>query len=93
MTKQEFIEKFSMLNDFESKAAAARAVEFAISIIIEQIAAGKEVTISGLGKFYPQPQAARSGITALTGKPYSTPAKVVPKFKAAKAFKTALTKV
>jgi len=67
MTKQEFIEKFSMLNDFESKAAAARAV--------------------------PQPQAARSGITALTGKPYSTPAKVVPKFKAAKAFKTALTKV
>jgi len=87
MTKQEFIEKFSLLEDFESKAAAARAVEYAITIIKDEVAKGNEVVISGLGKFYPQKQAGRSGTSPMTGKQYSTPDKIVPKFKAAKAFK------
>ena len=92
MTKQEFIEKLSLLEDFESKAAAHRAVEYAIEIIISEIQKGNEVNISGLGKFYPQKQAGRSGISPMTGKPYNTADKIVPKFKPAKAFKDAVEK-
>jgi len=89
-TKAQVVERLAELNDFESTAAASRAMELVISTILEQVASGKEVTISGLGKFYPQLQAAKSGIVPSTGKPYSTPAKTVPKFKAAQAFKSAL---
>jgi len=87
MNKQQFIEELSLLNDFESKAAASRAVELAIDIITKQVASGNEVVISGLGKFYPQKQAGRTGVSPMTGKSYTTEDKLVPKFKAAKAFK------
>jgi len=90
MNKAQFIEELSLLNDFESKAAAARAVELAIDIITKQVASGNEVVISGLGKFYPQKQAGKTGKVPGTDKTYTTQDKMVPKFKAAQAFKSAV---
>jgi len=87
MNKQQFIEELSLLEDFESKAAAARAVELAIDIITKQVASGNEVVISGLGKFYPHKQTGKSGKVPGTDRTYTTQDKMVPKFKAAKAFK------
>ena len=90
MTKAELVKRLSESNDFESNAAASRTVELFISIITEEVKSGNEVIISGLGKFYPATQSARSGTSTLTGKPFSSPAKQVPKFKAAAPFKTAV---
>lgn len=90
MTKAEFVEELSMLNDFESKAAASRAVEMMIDIIKEKLASGEEVNISGLGKFYPAQQAARTGTAPLGGRTWTSPAKTVPKFRPAAQLKRAV---
>lgn len=90
MTKQEFIEEFALLNDFESKAAASRAVELAIYIITKEVSAGNEVVISGLGKFSAKLVKGKTGTVPGTDKTYTTQDKMAPKFSAAKAFKDAV---
>ena len=90
MTKAEFVEELSMLNDFKSKAAASRAVEMMITIIKEKLASGEEVNISGLGKFYPAQQAARTGTVPFSGNTWTSPAKTVPKFRPSAQFKRAV---
>ena len=90
MTKAELIQELSMLNDFESKAAASRAVEMMISIIKDTLANGEEVNISGLGKFYPAQQAARTGIVPLSDRTWTSPAKTVPRFRPAANLKRAV---
>jgi len=92
MTKAELVEKLSLQEDFESKAAASRTIEFLIEIITEEVAKGNEVNISGLGKFYSATQAERTGMNPLTGKPFKSPEKQVPKFRASSQFKFALEK-
>ena len=53
--------------------------------IIAGVQAGQTVDISRFGKFVPALQKGKSGTIA--GKAYTTQDKVVPKFKASKAFK------
>jgi len=89
MTKEELCVRVAELNDIESKAASRRVVEHIISTIKEEVTAGNEVQVTGLGKFYPQKQEARSGVSPLGGK-WSKPATTLPKFKASKAFKSAV---
>jgi len=87
MTKQELVEELALLEDFESKAAASRALELVINTIKEQVSKGNEVNVSGLGKFFPQLQKGKSGVVPGTDKTYTTQDKMVPKFKAATSFK------
>jgi len=88
-TKKELIERVSESNDIVdgTKAGAARVVELFIATVLEQVSKGNSVDISGLGKFYPHNQAEKTGKVPGTDKVYTSPAKVIPKFKAAKAFK------
>ena len=87
MTKKELLDELALSNDHVSKAADSRTLEFMINIIKKEVTAGNSVDISGLGKFTSATQAAREGINALTGEPFKSEAKQVPKFKAAADFK------
>lgn len=88
-TKKELIERISESNDIVdgTKAGASRVLELIIDTVLEQVAKGSSVDISGLGKFYPHNQAEKTGTVPGTDKTYVSPAKVIPKFKASKAFK------
>jgi len=92
MTKKELIERISESNDIVegTKAGASRVLALIIDTITEEVSKGNSVDISGLGKFYPHNQAEKTGTIPGTDKTYISPAKVVPKFKAAKAFKDAV---
>ena len=90
MTKKEFIEQLTLQNDIESKAAATRIVEEMITIITATVANGEVVVLSGLGQFTPSLQKGKTGLVPGTDKTYTTSDKMVPKFKAAKAFKDAV---
>jgi DNA-binding protein HU-beta len=89
MNKAELINRIAELDDIESKAAATRVIECLIGTVTGEVAEGNEVVISGLGKFYPHVQAAKSG--TMNGKAWESQEKRVPKFKAASAFKQAVT--
>ena len=88
--KAALIECITLSTDIPSKAAATRTVELIISTIKEQVAAGNQVDLSGLCMFKPAVQAARSGVSTLTGKPFSSPAKKVVKIRPSAQFKAAV---
>jgi DNA-binding protein HU-beta len=94
-TKKELIEELSNHDDLieGKKAGAKRVLDFVIETVLEQVSKGNSVDISGLGKFYPHNQAEKTGTVPGTDKTYVSPAKVVPKFKASVAFKTAVNVV
>ena len=73
-SKADLIERILESNDIETKAAATRVLALIIDTITERLVAGDQVNISGLCNFKPAIKAARSGTSALTGKPFSTPA-------------------
>ena len=93
MTKRELIVRLTELNDIESKAAAGRVLDYLIDTITAEVTAGNEVALGqNFGKFVPSTQAARSGVNAMTGKPFDSPAKQVIKFKPSAALKRAIAK-
>jgi len=84
--KTDLVTRVSELDSIETAKAAKEIVELVIATIKDQVAEGNDVQIAGLGKFYGYEQAARSG--EMNGVTYSTPAKMVPKFKAGTKFKS-----
>lgn len=89
MNKQDIIERVhSTLGG--TKADADRAVESAISAIVEGVKQEEEVSIAGLGIFSSKMRPARTGRNPRTGESIEIPAMRVPKFRAAKAFKDAV---
>jgi len=81
MTKKELIEKFSLLDDFESNAAAQRALAYLIDIVTEELQRGYEVDVSGFGKFTTAIRKGKTGKVPGTNRTYTTQDKVVPKFR------------
>jgi len=75
-------------NKAPSKSDASDIVETIISTIKSEVAAGNDVQIAGLGKFYPHTQPASSG--EINGVAYQSAEKQVPKFKAGDQFKAAV---
>jgi DNA-binding protein HU-beta len=71
-------------------ADAERAVETAISSIIDALAKGQKVSVAGLGIFDTKTRNARVGRNPRTGESINIPAMRVPKFSAAKALKDAV---
>ncbi len=88
-SKQDLIERMTESNDIESKAGASRILALVIDTIVEQVAAGNQVDVSGLCSFKPAVQAARTGI-AVDGKPYASEAKSVVRIKPAAKFRAAV---
>ena len=92
VTREDLIEKLMNENgkDFPSKAAALRTFNGIFDLIKNEVAKGNEVAIAKFGTFYSREQAAVVGTNNLTGEKMNVPAKTVPKFRAASAFKDAV---
>lgn len=75
-----------------SKAQAARAVDAPFDAIASKLAAGRDVSIAGLGKFSPTERSAREGRNPATGEPIQIAATTVAKFSPAAGLKKQLNR-
>jgi len=90
MTKAEFVELVQKNGNFESKAAAERAVKAFTASVTEVLAKKDEITLVGFGTFSTAQVAAKTGTVPGTTKTYSKPAHTAPKFKFGKTVKDAV---
>ncbi len=70
-----------------SKKDAENALNAALDAIINAVAAGDKVQLTGFGTFEQRQRNARTGVDPRTGNSIDIPASKVPAFKAGKAFK------
>ena len=90
MTKSEFIELVQKNGEFESKAAAERAVKAFIDSVTEALVKKESVSLVGFGTFSTVEVAEKSGKVPGTDKTYTKPAHTAPKFKIGKTLKDAV---
>ena len=86
MTKAEFVDRIA--GDFESKKAAADAVETILDGITETLASGGEVAFTGFGKFSVAERGPRQGVNPRTGERITIAGGRVPKFSAGAGLKS-----
>lgn len=77
-------------NTGTSKAAIKFVLEAQAELVQDELAAGGEAVLPGLGKLTVKETAARKGRNPATGAEIDIPAKKAPKFSAAKALKDAV---
>lgn len=83
MTKQELISTVASATGFTKKDTAEFLASF-VATVTSEIKAGNDVVLGAdFGKFASATQAAKTGVAPGTGKPYSSPAKTVIKFRPA----------
>ena len=86
MTKSEFVDRVA--GSFESKKAAADAVETVLDAITSTLASGGEVNFTGFGKFSVADRAPRQGVNPRTGERITIAGGRVPKFSAGAGLKS-----
>ena len=69
---------------------ARRALDAALELICERLAAGEEVALTGFGRFHAAERAGRRGADPRTGREIHVPAVVVPRFTAGSRLKAAV---
>jgi len=89
MNKEKLVEEVQKISGL-SKKDAKKVVEGIFEAIINALAKGEEVAIAGFGTFRVVKRAAREARNPKTGEKIHVPAKVVPKFRPAKALKEAV---
>jgi DNA-binding protein HU-beta len=75
-----------------SKKQALLFLEAFLDIILETLAKGEKVNISGFGSFSVSHRKSRPGVNPRTGEKITIPEMKLPKFQAGKRFKEALRK-
>ena len=75
MTKKEFVEKLQAKGNFETKAAAERAMDAVLGTIEDTLLTGDNVQFVGWGTFEVKEVAARTGRNPKTGEEIAIPAK------------------
>ncbi|UJA20652.1 HU family DNA-binding protein [Thermoleophilia bacterium SCSIO 60948] len=88
MTKAEFVD--SIAGDFESKKAAADAVDAVLDGITDTLTKGGEVNFTGFGKFSVAERGSRQGVNPRTGERITIAGGKVPKFSAGAALKSSV---
>lgn len=88
--KSDLIEFVAAQEDVVSKASAKRIVDALVDKVIDLIAEGGDLSISGLGTFHVVAREERSGRNPQTGEALTIPAKNVPKFRAGAKLKNAV---
>ena len=86
MTKSEFVDRIA--SSFESKKAAADAVESVLDGIASALRAGEDVNFTGFGKFSVAERAPRQGVNPRTRERITIAGGRVPKFSAGAALKS-----
>ena len=86
MTKSEFVESIS--SEFESKRAAADAVDALLKGITGTLAGGGEINFTGFGKFSVAERGPRQGVNPRTGERITIAGGKVPKFSAGAGLKS-----
>lgn len=69
---------------------ARRALDAALELICERLAAGDEVALTGFGRFHAGVRGARRGADPRTGREIQVPAVTVPRFTAGARLKAAV---
>lgn len=91
MTKAELIAAVAEKTN-SSKVSADAAVNAMVDIIVDAIANGDKVTITGFGTFEPKERKERECVNPKTLEKIKVKATVVPAFKAGKSFKDSVSK-
>ena len=86
MTKSEFVD--SIASGFDSKKAAADAVDAILDGITGTLASGGEVNFTGFGKFSVAERGPRQGVNPRTGERITIAGGRVPKFSAGAGLKS-----
>lgn len=86
MKKSDLVEKIVEAGNL-SKKDAELALNTTFESIIEAVANGDKVQITGFGTFEPRERKARTGVNPRSGEKMEIEASKVPAFKAGKAFK------
>ena len=86
MTKAEFVD--TIAGNFDSKKAAADAVETVLEGISDTLAGGGEVNFTGFGKFSVAERGPRQGVNPRTGERITIPGGRVPRFSAGAGLKS-----
>ena len=89
MTKAELISKMAAGAKI-SKVAAGKALDAFVDSVKVALKKEEKVTLVGFGTFSVSNRKTRMGRNPRTGKEIKIPARMVPKFKAGKAFKEAV---
>ncbi|HEY5160817.1 MAG TPA: HU family DNA-binding protein [Gaiellaceae bacterium] len=89
MTKQEFVDLVAEESKLTKRDAGA-AVDAVLEVVKKSLAAGKDVTFTGFGKFSVAHRAARTGVNPRTGERLSIAASKVPKFTPGSSLKQAV---
>jgi len=90
MTKAEFVELVQKKGEFESKAAAERAVKAFIDAVTDALVNKETVSLVGFGTFSTVDVPEKSGKVPGTNKTYTKAAHTAPKFKIGKTLKDAV---
>lgn len=93
MTKDQLITEIVEQSKVASNITPEQTKEvltLALSIIIESVACGQVVTLRGFGTFGPKNRAEKKARNIGTGEAVLIPAHVIPAFKPAPAFRTAV---
>jgi DNA-binding protein HU-beta len=86
LTKSEFVDQVA--GNFESKKAAADAVEVVLDGITNTLAGGGEINFTGFGKFSVAERGPRQGVNPRTGERITIAGGKVPKFSAGAGLKS-----
>lgn len=89
MTKTELIEALASRADL-TKAAAAKALDALLDVVVAEVAKGEAVVLVGFGTFKSSERAARTGRNPQTGAELKIAASTVPRFTAGAGFKSAV---
>jgi DNA-binding protein HU-beta len=85
VTKAEFVEKIA--GEFDSKKAAADAVDAVLNGIESSLVSGDDVNFTGFGKFSVAERGPRQGVNPRTGERITIAGGKVPKFSAGAGLK------
>ena len=85
LTKAEFVDRIA--GDFDSKKAAADAVESVLDGISDALKGGEDVAFTGFGKFSVAERGPRQGVNPRTKERITIPGGKVPKFSAGAGLK------
>jgi DNA-binding protein HU-beta len=88
LTKAEFVDRIS--GNFDSKKAAADAVDAVLDGVTKALTSGEDVNFTGFGKFSVATRGPRQGVNPRTGERITIAGGRVPKFSAGAGLKSSV---